>query len=248
MFKTSFASRRLPFQGRRAFTIIEIIIVVAIIAIIAATAIPSLISSRAVSYETAAIGTLRALLSAETTFVTRTIVDQDEDGNGEYGFFRELTGVSIPRSKAAALASGDVFSRSFGSVDENGVVSKSGYCFIIYLPTAGGPAVTEAGGVPAANPDDADVQEAHWLCYGWPAAYSHTGYRVFAVSEQGQILQANNEGTDSDAGIYDGRLEIPQPGAALLENGGRENNLDSRFPHSGEAGSDGQLWTQVGGG
>lgn len=231
----------------RAFTLIELMIVVAIIAIIAAIAIPSLISSRIISYETAAVGTLRGLVNAQSTFVTRTVVDQDGDGNGEYGFFRELTGVAVPRTKISRLRVGDVFSGSFGAVDVNGVVGRTGYSYLMYLPTANGPAVTEAGGLPAANPNDANAQETRWAAYAWPIDYASTGYRAFMVNQQGQVYQASNEAGPS-LGVYDSPVGIPPPGAALVPNGGKEQNLDSRFPLPSETGSDGQSWAQVAGG
>jgi hypothetical protein len=142
---------------------------------------------------------------------------------------------------------GDVFSGAFGAVDANGVVSKGGYCFIIYLPTAGGTAVTEAGGLPPATSADADVQERRWACYAWPIDYGSTGYRCFVVNQQGEVQQASNE-LGPGVGVYDGRADIPLPGSALLPNGGQEGNLDSRFPRRFETGADGQSWSQVSGG
>ena len=238
----------MAFQRSRAFTLIELLIVVAIIAIVAAIAIPSVISSRIISYETAAVTTLRALVNAQSTFVTRCVVDQDGDGDGEYGFFRELTGVAVPRTKTVKRRVGDAFSGSFGAVDANGVVARTGYCYIMYLPTASGPAVTEAGGLPAANSDDANAQETRWACYAWPIDYPYTGYRCFVVNQQGQVYQAPNEaGGGPGQGVYSGPADIPAPGAALLSNG-QENNLDSRFPRPVEAGADGQRWAPVAGG
>jgi hypothetical protein len=222
-------------------------IVVAIIAIIAAISIPSIVSSRIASYEIAVVGTLRSLMNAQGTFVTRCVVDQDGDGQGEYGFFTELSGSAIPRTRSVRLAVGDVFSGAFAAIDANGVVGKTGYCFIMYLPTAGGPAITEVGGLPGANPADADVQETRWACYAWPIDYGYTGYRCFIVNQQGEICQASNE-MSANVGYYEGPLGIPAPGSALLPNGGRESNLDSRFPLPTETGSDGQTWAQVAGG
>jgi hypothetical protein len=222
-------------------------IVVAIIAIIAAITIPSLISSRIASYEIAAVGTLRSLMNAQSTFVTRCVVDQDGDGRGEYGFFTELSGAAVPRTRSVKLAVGDVFSGAFGVVDANGVVGKSGYCYIMYLPTASGPAITEPGGLPAANAADADAQATRWACYAWPINYASSGYRCFMVSQRGEICQAPNQ-LSATVGLYQGRLGIPAPGSALLPNGGLESNLDGRLPLPSETGSDGQHWSQVAGG
>ena len=55
-------------RNARGFTLIELLIVVAIIAIIAAIAIPSLIRSRLSANESATIGDVRTLLSAEAAY------------------------------------------------------------------------------------------------------------------------------------------------------------------------------------
>lgn len=70
-------------SDRRGFTLLELMLIVAIIAIIAAIAIPSLLRNRVQANESSAIGSLHAIVSAETCF---------HSGNSRYtGDITELT-------------------------------------------------------------------------------------------------------------------------------------------------------------
>ena len=77
----------LKLHTKKAFTLIELMIVIAIIAIIAAIAIPNLIEARKHGNESAAIGSLKAISSAQSLFREG---DKEGDGTLDYGTLTEL--------------------------------------------------------------------------------------------------------------------------------------------------------------
>src|SRR5437667_11109836 len=83
------------------FTLIELMIVIAIIAIFAAIAIPNLLAARLSANETAAIATLRNIISAQAQFQQGAKADTDSDGTGEYGGFYEMSGAGLGRMSKA---------------------------------------------------------------------------------------------------------------------------------------------------
>jgi type II secretory pathway pseudopilin PulG len=90
-------------------------IVIAIIAILAAIAIPNLLAAKLTSNETAAIATLRTIVSAQAQLSTSGRIDSDNDGRGEYGTFLEMTGAVGVRGNYVAGMPGSADLSSPGS-------------------------------------------------------------------------------------------------------------------------------------
>jgi len=222
-----------------------------IIPIVAAIAIPSMMRSQTTMNETAAIGTLRTLVASQAQFRGAGVVDQDNDGTGEYGYFQELTGAAVPRTVGgqvpANVRPGEYITQVLGVVSAKGVAAKSGYHYYIYLPDGKGGATGESLPLPAGNAACANDQETRFICYAWPAAFDSSGRRCFVVNQQGEVFQARNLDA-SGIPFYEGMAKIPGPDAALLKGHQGAGDLSAPFPDfaNNEVGSDGQQWTPAG--
>jgi len=216
------------------FTLIELMIVIAIIAIIAAIAVPNLLSARLNSNETAAVATLRNIVSAQSQFQTTGRADENFNGIGEYGYLAELSGAIGVRGGAVLQPA--VLSTAFRTADANGVVTRSGYLYILVLPDAAGDAMLP----PAINLVDPDLAETTWAAYAWPTNYGSTGSRTFFVNQGGDIIATEDpdySGPDAAGAPFDAASAFRLPGTATSITG---------LVATGGAGRDGNLWKQVG--
>ena len=227
-------------RSHQGFTLIELILVLSVITIISTIAIPNLLSSRINANEAAAIQTLRTVLSGQSSFQIRKVVDNDvpPDGEGEYGYLGELAGIVNLRGAVVALGP-PTLGAKLGIV-QNGAVTTNGYHYQLYLPGPGGIPVAEdpAGGKANIGELDADLAERFWVCYAWPAQINTSGNRVFVINQTGEILMSNNEGANQS---YSGLVNAPAADAAFVNAG----LITGRFARPNSNAVDGGVWRPV---
>jgi type IV pilus assembly protein PilA len=147
------------------FTLIELLIVVAIIGIIAAIAAPGLLRARMSGNEAAAIGSLRAIHSAESTYASSA---------GNNGYATSLTILALPcGGGTAGFITLDLDPATVGADP----VPKSGY--LVTLAGNGSVQSTDCNGTPT-NSD--------YTATAVPETIGSTGQRGFNMTGAGTIF------------------------------------------------------------
>ena len=184
--------------------------------------------------ESAAIATLKNISSAQSQCQASGVIDVDQNGQGEYGMFAELSGRMVVRGGTKAIVP-PVLSAAFGNV-QDAMVARSGYYFRMFLPGKAAVPVPESaqGGVKAAAIDTPKA-EVLWCCYAWPAHAGESGQRAFFIDQSGDVLAAPNAD-----GAYSGRDKAPSGNDARVGAGGM-----AAAPAANRQGVDKQDWRVV---
>lgn len=211
-------------------------------------AVPRPPSHRLRANESAAIATLRNVISAQSQIKSSAVIDLDRDGIGEYGYFAELVGtlpLRTTKDKLPVTLTPAVLSHALGIVDEHGLVKKSGYFFRMFiandrcLPRA--EAAFGGDGGAARRWKTQDPAETYWACYAWPVEpVGIGGHRAFMANQSGEVLQTNNM-----VHGYHGTSCIPNALAAYSVDG--EGDMSDPLSIQGQPGpaKDGGEWWVV---
>lgn len=201
---------------RKAFTLIELMIVIAIIAIIAAIAIPNLLESRITANEAAAATSLKSgVFPSQTQYQAGSYIDVEGDGRGAYAVhvacLAGATGAGTARGQAPTKAlslldpkfnvvGGQTGNSAFTGTVSTGAVSATtssarvgSFDYALVLDLAANTAGTT---------DHDDNAESYWGGVACPKdTTGNEGRRGFGINAAGTIYQSKQTVAQSNTTI-----------------------------------------------